>query len=120
VETEGLDLNGAGFIPAVTDWFPELQEHFPLPQWLGFMVSRETPPEIVQNIRSAFQAALRSREVEEFLRNTGNQLYGLSGVEADRMAQRLERILCWMLYDLQLVQHSPERFGILPGTDSNE
>lgn len=112
VETEPVELDGVGLIPAVTDWLPELEEHLPLPQWLGFMVPAETPEETVAALTRAYHRALESEAVRQFLENTGNRLYGLSGPEAAVMARRLEGIFSWLLYDLGLAQHSPERFGI--------
>lgn len=112
VEPEPYELEDAGEIPAITESYPELEEHLPLPQWLGFMVPAETPEEVVEDITTAFDEALDSESVEEFLEDTNNELYGMSGDEAQEMAEDLESQLSWLLYDLDIAEESPEEYGI--------
>lgn len=112
VEPEGADVDGIGRVPPITDFLPELAEHLVLPQWLGFMIPVGTPPEIVESIEQAFHAAMDSPQVREFLSMTGNRAYGLTGPPARAMAERLESVINWMMYDMGIVQISPERFGI--------
>jgi tripartite-type tricarboxylate transporter receptor subunit TctC len=111
-EPEAAEGERIGRIPALTEFLPGVAEHLMLPQWLGFTVPVDTPPEAVAAVDRAFHRAMNSDRVRDFLSVTRNRRYGLSGEPARAMAERLEKVVNWMMYDLGIVKQSPARFGI--------
>lgn len=112
VEPEGIKLGSGISLPPVTRFEPALEQYLPLPQWLGFQLPKDTPPAVLEKVTRAFQRALASPQVQEFLENSHNRLYGLSGSEAAAMVRRSERVINWMMFDLGLVKISPSSVGI--------
>lgn len=98
--------------PPITQFQPELTAHLPLPQWVGFRVPRETPPEVLERIEAAFHQAQTSPSVREFIATGYYRLDCLSGSEARRMVRRSESQVNWLMFDLGLVEKSPADFGI--------
>jgi len=112
VELEALKLGDGIIIPSITQFQPELTAHLPLPQWIGFRVPRETPPEVLERIEAAFHQAQTSPSVREFVATGYYRLDCLSGNEARRMVRRSESQVNWLMFDLGLVEKSPADFGI--------
>ena len=103
---------GGEQVPAIVDWVPEMSRYLPMPVWFGFMLPKDTPDEIVEQITVAFDNVVKRPEIQEYVANTKTELLGLTGAEAEEIAARQERVHSWILYDLDLVPNSPEDFGI--------
>lgn len=116
VELEPIALRDGTRIPAIAETLPAVASHLPLPQWLGFQLPKDTPPEVLAKIDAAFQRALQSATVKNFLEQSFIDAYGLSGARATAMVRRSERVLNQMLFELGLVDVDPASVGIAAPT----
>jgi tripartite-type tricarboxylate transporter receptor subunit TctC len=111
-QTEPYNLEGVGRIPPITAALPQMEQHLPLQQFIGFALPEGTPPEILAKIEAAFLQAMTSDEVRRFAENSHSDLFGYYGDEAAAVFREREKMLSWLLYDEGLAAHSPEKFGI--------
>ncbi len=112
METEPRRYEGIGELPPISGPLPELKDHFPLRQYIGFALPADTPAEILETIEGAFKRAMDSDEIRQFGEASHSELFGYSGEEASALFAERESRLTWLLYDEQLARHSPERYGI--------
>jgi tripartite-type tricarboxylate transporter receptor subunit TctC len=112
METEAHRFEGIGAMPPITEAVPELHDHLPLRQYIGFALPADTPAEILEKIEAAFERAMNSDEIRQFARASYSELFGYSGEEAAVLFAERERVLTWLLYEEQIARHSPEKFGI--------
>jgi tripartite-type tricarboxylate transporter receptor subunit TctC len=112
MQDEDYKMLGYGTIPSILTVLPAYKDYLVLKQWLGVMVPMDIPDEVKTILSDAFKAAMLSPEMEKFRSSQYAVFYNLSGKEALDFAQKSESVTSWLLHDMGLTQHSPEKFGI--------
>lgn len=112
VENVPTTFTGVGTIRPITDFYPQLKPYFPLPQWLGFMLPKDTPKPVLAKITEAYKKALETETIKKLAETTSSNPYGKSGEEAKTMVQGLEKVATWLLFELGVANKSPAEFNI--------
>ncbi len=107
-----MELEGVGTIPTAFDPYPDLTEHLPIMQAIGFAVVDEAPDEVKATLTEAFDAAMASETVQSWLDENFYEASGLSGDEAKEEFDRLESLFAWTLHELGAASVDPETLGI--------
>lgn len=111
VENE-VTVDGIGTIPSAFDTVPELTEHLPIKQAIGFAVHDEAPEEVKATLTEAFDAAMQSEEVTTWLDENFYEASGLSGEAAKAEFARLESLFAWTLHELGAASVDPATLSI--------
>lgn len=108
LDKEGYDFPGKGKIEAITTKVPALEKYFPLKQFLGFALPKDTPADVVAKFKEAFDAAMASDDMKKFAEQQYAVVFNLTGDEASKLAATAESNMCWMLQDMGKTTRSPE------------
>ncbi len=111
MQPEPVTLPEGLTIPSVAKWYPAAADA-PVSQWLGFGLPADTPPDVLAKVDAAFQKAMDSKAIAEFLSTRLMQKFGWSRAEADTRVRKSERAWSWTLEDLDIAEVSPEEVGI--------
>lgn len=109
---DGMELEGVGEIASAFDAYPELDEHLPISQAIGFAVRSDAPDEVKARLGEAFEAALQEEAVQNWARNNYYSISGKHGEEANEEFARLESLFAWTLHELGATTVDPETLGI--------
>lgn len=113
VELEDYDkVPGWGKVPAIVKTVPDMKKHLPVDQFVGFALPANTPKEILGKVEASFKKAVQSEDVKKYAETKYVKISGLSGKEAKAVAEKMERIFSWALWDLKMATKSPEEFKI--------
>ncbi|MFA9398852.1 MAG: tripartite tricarboxylate transporter substrate binding protein [Clostridiaceae bacterium] len=112
MKKEAYDFPTVGEIPAITDSLPGVSDYLPLDQWIGFSVPSDTPKEVKDALTKAFNEAMKSDTVKNMADEQLSTLFGLSGEEADSMAEAMQSKMCYLLKDMELTQYDPKEMGV--------
>ena len=107
-----MELEGVGTIPSAFTAYPELTEHLPIMQAIGFAVVDSAPDEVKATLTEAFDAAMQSEKVETWLAENFYDASGLSGDAAKAEFDRLESLFAWTLHELGAASVDPAALGI--------
>ncbi len=107
------DKSGATFMP-IGKYVPELEKMAPFGAEHTLGVRRDTPVEILEDIKDAFSKAVNSKEFEEHLEKKYFFKELVVGEAADRMAAQRESVTSWLFWDLKIegVKVNPADLGI--------
>ena len=108
---KGVELNGTS-IPSAFDTYPDLTQHLPIKQAIGFAVLDAAPDDVKQTLTEAFDAAMASDKVQTWLADNYYEPSGASGEAAKKEFARLESLFAWTLYDLGAASVDPATLGI--------
>jgi tripartite-type tricarboxylate transporter receptor subunit TctC len=113
-EAHGETLEGwDGEIPSAVKVFPNATFEFTnMFQWLGFMLPKDTPTEVVSRFEQAFKKAMANPKTAEFAKTQSARLLGLYGEDANNLAKNMEAVSWWMAEDLGIAKVSPQSAGI--------
>jgi len=109
---EPLQISDTVTIPPITDLGPQYQNIPNLAETWPVMIPRSAPKEIVDKLQEAFIWACEQPEMKEFAEKMGYQVITRYGEEADRVLDYQYAAYAWVLYDANMVDISPEKFGI--------
>ena len=109
---DSVEMQDAGTIPSAFDTYPELSNHLPIQQAIGFAVRSDAPDEVKEKLTSAFDAAMQSEAVKQWADENYYTLSGLSGEEAGEEFARLESLFAWTLHELGAASVDPATLGI--------
>ena len=112
IQPEDYDMNGFGVIPSVLATVPSLDKYLPLNQWIGFMLPKDTDPQILEKYKAAFEVAMESQDIKDFAENQYAVIYNLTGEEARAIAAKAQSTMSWILQDMGLTEYNPEKFRI--------
>ena len=91
--TEDIVLNDGAIVwPTVGSFLPDIKPFLPVGGTYNFIVKRDTPPEILNEIREAFVAAAQSDGFKEMMDSKFFQLDVRTGEDADKRAAQLETV----------------------------
>lgn len=108
---KGVELNGVA-IPSAFDSYPDLTEHLPIKQAIGFAVLDAAPDDVKKTLTEAFDAAMASDRVQTWLADNYYVASGASGEAAKQEFARLESLFAWTLHDLGAASVDPATLGI--------
>lgn len=98
---------------AIGESRPEYQELLEASGFFqGAYVHKDTPPEIVQKLRDAFQTAFKAPKFQEYLEQNGITPLGYTGDEAKEYTEMWRSKLSWLIYESGAAKESPEKFNI--------
>lgn len=87
-----LDVPGVGKLPSVGNFVPQLKPFLPVGGTYNFIMKRDTPVEVLQTVKAAFQDAVKSKSFQDIVKKK----YFLNdvrfGEDADRRAAQLETV----------------------------
>lgn len=109
---EPVEVGGTE-IGTILDHYPEMADATAINPWFGLYVSRETPPEIVEQLADAVEA---TTQTEEFRHQYENELGGIVdftvGQESDEVMAMVESSRAWELQELGVAEVHPDELGI--------
>ena len=105
-------LENVGVIPSTFSEYPQLSQHLPISQILGFAVPADTPNNAKAVLKEAFDKAMQTDTVKNWAKENYYTLSGKSGEEAQAIFSRLESLFTWTLWELGDAKVSPESLGI--------
>lgn len=109
---EPLEAGGIDIDP-ITDYYPDLGPQSAINPQFGVYASRETPPEIVEQISDAIEATVTDPEFQEWYENDMGGIPEFNaGQEADEIMFEIESARSWALWDLDVAEVDPEEFDI--------
>ena len=111
-EDERIKAAGVEDIPCMTEKYPNAAKYFPLHQWLGFAVPKDTPAETVKILGAAFEKAALSADAQKFFDQMYMKKIGLWGDKASKYAQTMESNLAWISKELGVAKNDPGTIGI--------
>ena len=113
-EAQGETFEGwKGEVPAAAKLYPVGEFEFSnMFQWLGFMLPKDTPQDVVDRFGAAFKKAMANPKTAEFAKTQSARLFGLTGAEANALAKNMEAVSWWMAYDLGIAKMNPATAGI--------
>lgn len=109
---DSVEVEGVGTIPSAFEPYPELSNHLPIQQAIGFAVSAKAPDEVKQKLTEAFNAAMQSDAVKQWAAENHYTLSGLAGEEAGEEFARLESLFAWTLHELGAASVDPATLNI--------
>ena len=83
-------MKGYDNIPALAEFYPEVKRYFPLQQWLGFAVPKDTPPAAVAVLGQNFEKAMKDPGLQKWLAENQMESMGIWG-DAGRQVLRTSR-----------------------------
>lgn len=103
---------GNHIIASIFNNYPTLKDHLPLSQSIGFAIRKEAPNDVKVTIARAFQQAMNSEKLEQFLNNNFYQKSGKFGKEAKEIILNLEAEFAQTLWDLGMAKVDPKTLNI--------
>lgn len=109
---EPLEAAGVEIDP-ITDYYPDLGPQSAINPQFGVYASRETPPEIVEQISDAVEATVADEEFQQWYEEDMGGIPQFSaGQEADEIMFEIESARSWALWDLGIAEVDPEELDI--------
>ncbi|RDE08699.1 Bug family tripartite tricarboxylate transporter substrate binding protein [Pelagibacterium lacus] len=111
IEHDDYVLDDLDPIPAAGKEYPGIDD-IPASMWLGMAIPKDTDPAIVAIIDEAFEVAVQSEAIKAFADERRMIVSGMYGEEAEARLQIMESALAAKLYELSMIDKSPEELGI--------
>ena len=111
-EEERLKMKGYENVPALAETYPEVKRYFPLQQWLGFAVPKDTPAPVVAALGQHFEKAMQNPDLQKWLADNQMESIALWGEKAAKFAEKLEANLSWISFEMEIVKVNPSTLGI--------
>lgn len=111
-EENRVKMKGFENIPALAETYPGVKKYFPLQQWLGFAVPKDTPAAIVKAYGAIFEKAMKDADFQKWMAENYMEPIGLWGDAAVPFARNLESNLSWISYQMEIVKVDPSTVGI--------
>jgi tripartite-type tricarboxylate transporter receptor subunit TctC len=109
---KAFKLEGFGEIASSFKGYPNLKKYLPIMQAIGFAIPGDAPADAKKAIETAFQKAMKSKKVTEYLAQNYYQPIGKTGKEANAIFEKLESLFCWTLFELGQAKVDPSTLGI--------
>jgi tripartite-type tricarboxylate transporter receptor subunit TctC len=111
-EEERLKMKGYETVPALAEKFPAVKRYFPLQQWLGFGVPKDTPEAVVKTLGAHFEKAMKDPGLQQWMAENYLEPMGIWGEAAGKFSAKLESNLSWISYEMEIVKINPSSLGI--------
>jgi tripartite-type tricarboxylate transporter receptor subunit TctC len=106
------ELEGVGTIPSAFTAYPDLAKRLPIMQAIGFAIRNDAPANVKQALTNAFNKAMQSEPVKNWLNENYYAASGKSGEEARKEFAKLESLFAWTLWDLKAAKVDPATLKI--------
>lgn len=111
-EEERVKMKGYDNVPALAEFYPDVKRYFPLQQWLGFAVPKDTPAAAVAVLGQNFEKAMKDPGLQKWLAENQMESMGIWGDAAAKFSERLEANLSWLSFEMEVVKVNPSTLGI--------
>lgn len=111
-ELKDVETSGVEKIVSITKDYPATSKILPIPQILGIAIPADTPDKYKAELTRAFNEAMKMDVMKKILESQVATPLGLSGAEANSLAQSLESKFSWTLVDLGKAKKDPASMGI--------
>jgi tripartite-type tricarboxylate transporter receptor subunit TctC len=111
-ENQPYVFPGFGSVPAITEFLPQLNQYLPMSQFLCLIAPKDIPEEAKKALGVAFDAAMETQEMADFIEMQQAVKYAVWGDEADQMAVDMEKKFSWFAQELGIAKVHPEKLGI--------
>lgn len=111
-ESYPFHLPGFGEVPAVTEFYPEMEAFMPMAQLLFLLIPGDLPSNVKEKLYTAFDSAVHSADMQEFIESQNASLTGLYGEAARKMAMEMESKLSWFTFEHNITRVNPADAGI--------
>jgi tripartite-type tricarboxylate transporter receptor subunit TctC len=105
-------LEGYGEISSSFKGYANLKKYLPIMQAIGFAMPGDVPADARKAIETAFNKAMKSKKVVEYMANNYYQPIGKSGKDALAIFDKLESLFSWTLFELGQAKVDPSTVGI--------
>jgi tripartite-type tricarboxylate transporter receptor subunit TctC len=111
-ENQPFTFAGYGEVPAITQYMPELNKYLPMSQFLCLMVPKDIDQAILDRLGRAFEYAMKTPDMADFIKMQNATRYGIGGESANIMAVQMEKVFSWFANDLGIAKVKPIDLGI--------
>lgn len=101
-----------GIVSSVSKYYPEFENYMPLDGPQGFAMPKDTPQDVIDAFSEAFEAAVNTPEVEEYIKAQDGIKLNIMGDIADEYVGQIESTIAWLQEEFGLATSSPETLGI--------
>jgi len=108
MSTGGLEISGYGEVPSVIQFVPN---HAPLQYLFGLYVPKDVPPEAVEAINNAFDAAAQSDSIKRLADDKACKAVNYKGDEALKLAETSGNNVNCILKEIGVAKEDPAKFG---------
>jgi tripartite-type tricarboxylate transporter receptor subunit TctC len=110
VSDKPLELEGAGSIPPITQWYPGYTADT---NYFGIFVPKDVPPEVLATLDQVWKDTIvNSEALKKYASSRGALFLPASGAEAQEAVQPAIRRAAWVIQDSGKAKVSPEKLGI--------
>jgi tripartite-type tricarboxylate transporter receptor subunit TctC len=110
VSDKPLELEGAGAIPPLTQWYPDYR---PDTNYFGIFVPKDVPAEVLATLDQVWaDAIVNSAALKKYAAERGALFLPAAGERALEVVQPAVRRSAWILQDSGKAKVSPETLGI--------
>jgi len=113
IEREGVDIKGVGYVSSISKWYPKFKELPIIPQWVGLGLFVDTPEEVKQAYRNAYEIGLKTEKVQALSKlgfKIGHDIFAPNNIKS--LQKSFDSVFSWTLYENGIAKHSPDQFGI--------
>lgn len=103
---------GTQTFPSAFKTVDGLDEYLPISQAIGFAIARDAPQNVKEVLWDAFDKAMATTVVQDWLDNNFYVGSGATGDEANEIFDKLESNFAWTLWDLGAAKVNPATLGI--------
>lgn len=90
--SEDIKIEGVGTLRSIGNILPKLKPILPVGGTYNFIMKRDTPPEVLSQVKAAFEEAVKSPAFQETAKKKYFQIDVRSGEAADKRGAQLETI----------------------------
>jgi tripartite-type tricarboxylate transporter receptor subunit TctC len=110
VSDKALELEGAGAVPPLTQWYPDYKTDT---NYFGIFVPKDVPPEVLATLDQVWAASIaNSAALRKYAAARGALFLPAAGEQALEVVQPAVRNSAWILQDSGKAKVSPETLGI--------
>lgn len=99
-------------VPAITEIYPEYEKFLPWGPFYGVFVRKDVPEDRKNILVDVFQKGFQEERFQNFITDAGSIPMGIYGEEAAEWLGSWQSTSCWLLYEADATEISPEEFGI--------
>jgi tripartite-type tricarboxylate transporter receptor subunit TctC len=110
MSTQSLIIDGYGEVPPVMQFIPN---HAQLQYLFGLYIAKDTPPEAVEAINKAFDAAAASDAMKRLAKEKASANVNYKGEEALKLSEATGNNVNCILQEIGIAKEDPAAFGFI-------
>lgn len=111
-ETYPFNFDGYGKVSPISKYYPGVEKYMPMNQVLCMLFPGDLPENVKKKLNTAFNTAVKTDDMLEFIKSQNASFIGLSGEDANKLALKMESKLSWFIYNQKISSILPESGGI--------